>query len=261
MARAHFGTDGVRGIVGETLTLDLVERFGRAATMWAGRGRVFVGRDTRSSGPALEQAVTRGIVSAGGTAVLGRRVADPRGGAARSGSRHRPLGLAQPAGVQRDQVLRCRGPQARRTRTRRRSRRCSTPGGRGRLGRGGGRCPGGLCRPRPRALRCAPRRAQDSRRLCQRRLLCDRARRVRAARRRGDDGRSVPGRLEHQRGLRRHRSRPAARRSCGPAATTSVSRSTATATGCWPSTRPGRRSTGTRFSQFLRSPTMSTRWP
>ena len=70
MARAHFGTDGVRGIVGETLTLDLVERFGRAATMWAGRGRVFVGRDTRSSGPALEQAVTRGIVSAGGTAVL-----------------------------------------------------------------------------------------------------------------------------------------------------------------------------------------------
>ncbi len=70
MARAHFGTDGVRGIVGQTLTLDLVERFGRAATMWAGRGRVFVGRDTRSSGPALEQAVTRGIVSAGGTAVL-----------------------------------------------------------------------------------------------------------------------------------------------------------------------------------------------
>jgi phosphoglucosamine mutase len=71
MARTHFGTDGVRGIVGETLTLDLVERLGRAATVWAGRGRVFVGRDTRGSGPDLEGAVVRGIVSAGGKAVVG----------------------------------------------------------------------------------------------------------------------------------------------------------------------------------------------
>jgi phosphoglucosamine mutase len=71
MARTHFGTDGVRGIVGDTLTLDLVERLGRAATVWAGRGRVFVGRDTRASGPALEEALVRGIVSAGGIAVIG----------------------------------------------------------------------------------------------------------------------------------------------------------------------------------------------
>ena len=69
-ARRWFGTDGIRGIVGETLTADLVERIGRAATLWAGRGRVLVGRDTRGSGPELEQALTRGIVSAGGTAVL-----------------------------------------------------------------------------------------------------------------------------------------------------------------------------------------------
>ena len=71
MSRQHFGTDGVRGIVGDTLTLDLVERLGRASTAWAGRGRVFVGRDTRSSGPALEAAVAEGIVSAGGVAVCG----------------------------------------------------------------------------------------------------------------------------------------------------------------------------------------------
>ena len=71
MARTHFGTDGVRGIVGDTLTVDLVERLGRAATTWAGRGRVLVGRDTRGSGPLLEQALTRGIVEAGGVAVLG----------------------------------------------------------------------------------------------------------------------------------------------------------------------------------------------
>jgi len=71
MARSYFGTDGVRGIVGETLTPDLVERLGLAATMWAGRGRVFVGRDTRGSGPMLEESLARGIVAAGGTAVLG----------------------------------------------------------------------------------------------------------------------------------------------------------------------------------------------
>lgn len=70
MARHYFGTDGVRGIVGEDLTPDLVERLGKAVTLWAGRGRVLVGRDTRASGPELEDALARGIVSAGGTAVL-----------------------------------------------------------------------------------------------------------------------------------------------------------------------------------------------
>ena len=69
-SRRWFGTDGVRGIVGESLTEELVERLGRAATLWSGRGRVLVGRDTRGSGPALEAALTRGIVDAGGTAVL-----------------------------------------------------------------------------------------------------------------------------------------------------------------------------------------------
>jgi phosphoglucosamine mutase len=68
--RRYFGTDGVRGIVGERLTPDLVERLGKAATLWAGGGRVLVGRDTRGSGPALEEALARGIASAGGTAVL-----------------------------------------------------------------------------------------------------------------------------------------------------------------------------------------------
>ena len=69
-ARKWFGTDGIRGIVGETLTADLVERIGRATTLWSGRGRVLVGRDTRGTGPALEAALARGIVDAGGTAVL-----------------------------------------------------------------------------------------------------------------------------------------------------------------------------------------------
>jgi len=69
--RRHFGTDGVRGVLGESLTEELVEQLGRATTLWAGRrSRVLVGRDTRGSGPALEEALTRGIVAAGGTAVL-----------------------------------------------------------------------------------------------------------------------------------------------------------------------------------------------
>jgi phosphoglucosamine mutase len=70
VARRYFGTDGVRGIVGDVLTVDLVERLGRAATLWSGRGRVFIGRDTRASGPELEEAFARGVVSAGGSAIL-----------------------------------------------------------------------------------------------------------------------------------------------------------------------------------------------
>jgi phosphoglucosamine mutase len=68
--RHYFGTDGVRGVVGEDLTPELVERLGRAATLWSQGGRVFVGRDTRGSGPELEDAFARGIVAAGGNAVL-----------------------------------------------------------------------------------------------------------------------------------------------------------------------------------------------
>jgi phosphoglucosamine mutase len=71
MTRRYFGTDGVRGIAGEFLTADLVERLGRAAVLWSGAGRVFVGRDTRASGVELEAALAEGIVSAGATAVLG----------------------------------------------------------------------------------------------------------------------------------------------------------------------------------------------
>lgn len=70
MSRRFFGTDGVRGVVGEDLTPELVEQLGRAATLWSQRGRVFVGRDTRASGPDLEEAFARGVISAGGNAVL-----------------------------------------------------------------------------------------------------------------------------------------------------------------------------------------------
>jgi len=70
LARRYFGTDGVRGVVGEDLTPDLVERLGRASALWSGRGRVFIGRDTRGSGPELEEAFARGVAAVGGNAVL-----------------------------------------------------------------------------------------------------------------------------------------------------------------------------------------------
>jgi phosphoglucosamine mutase len=70
LARKFFGTDGVRGVVGKDLTVDLVERLGRAAAIWSGRGRVFVGRDTRASGVELEEAFAQGVATAGGNAVL-----------------------------------------------------------------------------------------------------------------------------------------------------------------------------------------------
>jgi phosphoglucosamine mutase len=74
--RKLFGTDGVRGPVGELLTPELAVSLGRAATeaSIAGGGerpQVLVLRDTRESGPMLEAALAAGIAAAGGDAWLG----------------------------------------------------------------------------------------------------------------------------------------------------------------------------------------------
>ena len=66
-----FGTDGVRGVAGTELTRELAGGLGRAAVAVLGRhgsGRpvVVVGRDPRSSGEWLEDALTEGIRLAGG---------------------------------------------------------------------------------------------------------------------------------------------------------------------------------------------------
>ena len=72
MARRYFGTDGVRGVVGEPITAELVERLGRAATLWTRRRRASSSGATRArSGVELEEAFARGVVSAGGDCVLG----------------------------------------------------------------------------------------------------------------------------------------------------------------------------------------------
>ncbi|MGH3243729.1 MAG: phosphoglucosamine mutase, partial [Spirillospora sp.] len=50
----RFGTDGVRGRVGDELTPELVLALGRAAARVLGGDRFLVARDPRLSGPLLE---------------------------------------------------------------------------------------------------------------------------------------------------------------------------------------------------------------
>jgi phosphoglucosamine mutase len=77
--RKLFGTDGVRGTVGEVLTAELALRLGRAAALEvdADRPQVLVIRDTRESGPMLESALASGVASAGTDALLGGVLPSP----------------------------------------------------------------------------------------------------------------------------------------------------------------------------------------
>jgi phosphoglucosamine mutase len=71
VSRRLFGTDGVRGVVGEDLNGELVEQLGRAFAVWSRGSSVLVGRDTRASGPALERALAEGLAAGGSSVVLG----------------------------------------------------------------------------------------------------------------------------------------------------------------------------------------------
>jgi len=63
-AKRLFGTNGVRGIVGQDMTPGLAFGIGAALGSMR-RGRIAVGRDTRTSGPALGSALRAGILSTG----------------------------------------------------------------------------------------------------------------------------------------------------------------------------------------------------
>lgn len=65
----EFGTDGVRGRAGVTITRDLAWRVGNAVACVLG-GDVWVAQDTRESSPELADAVCEGVVAAGGRATL-----------------------------------------------------------------------------------------------------------------------------------------------------------------------------------------------
>lgn len=59
------GASGVRGVVGDALTPELVVDFACAFGTWCGGGPVVIGRDTRRSSPALRAAVVSGLLSTG----------------------------------------------------------------------------------------------------------------------------------------------------------------------------------------------------
>jgi phosphoglucosamine mutase len=70
-----FGTDGVRGVAGTELTQELATGLGRAAVLVFGRHAratptIVVGRDPRSSGVWLEEALVEGVRTAGGDVLL-----------------------------------------------------------------------------------------------------------------------------------------------------------------------------------------------
>ncbi len=69
MSRRYFGTDGIRGRVGEQpMSPDFVMRLGAAAgRVFAaeGRGKVLIGKDTRISGYMFESALEAGLAASG----------------------------------------------------------------------------------------------------------------------------------------------------------------------------------------------------
>ena len=66
----RFGTDGVRGVAFTELTTDYVAALGAAAARVLGNGSWLIGRDTRESGPALQDALVRGLRSEGALVVV-----------------------------------------------------------------------------------------------------------------------------------------------------------------------------------------------
>jgi phosphoglucosamine mutase len=66
MPRQYFGTDGVRGRVGELpMTPDFLVQLGWAIGQHAQQGTVLIGKDTRLSGYMIEAALIAGLTSAG----------------------------------------------------------------------------------------------------------------------------------------------------------------------------------------------------
>ena len=59
------GVSGIRGIVGETLTPEVISCFGAAFGTYMNSGRVVVGRDTRVSGPMIKHLILGSLTAAG----------------------------------------------------------------------------------------------------------------------------------------------------------------------------------------------------
>jgi phosphoglucosamine mutase len=69
MSRKYFGTDGIRGRVGQApMTVDFIMKLGWAAGRVlsnSNQGQVVIGKDTRISGYMFESALEAGLAAAG----------------------------------------------------------------------------------------------------------------------------------------------------------------------------------------------------
>jgi phosphomannomutase len=65
MRELKIGTSGVRGVVGDALTPELIINFACAFGTWCDGGAVVIGRDTRRSSATLRAAVIAGLLSTG----------------------------------------------------------------------------------------------------------------------------------------------------------------------------------------------------
>ncbi len=60
-----FGTDGLRGIVGQDLNFDVAYKCGNSLSQTIKGGRVVIGRDTRTTGSYLASAISAGLMAGG----------------------------------------------------------------------------------------------------------------------------------------------------------------------------------------------------
>ena len=65
----YFGTDGIRGVYGEELSSNLVHKCGNALSRLCKKGKVLIGRDTRTTGDLLSLSLSSGL-TAGGADVI-----------------------------------------------------------------------------------------------------------------------------------------------------------------------------------------------
>ena len=110
----RFGTDGIRDLAGRgALALKEVHALGRVLGRMARGKGVLIGRDTRASGPSIEEALSRGLSEAGAHVFLGGVIPTPAVARSARGAHAFGIVVGLLAGrIQRDQGLRAAGLKA-----------------------------------------------------------------------------------------------------------------------------------------------------
>ena len=66
----YFGTDGIRGVAGETLSHDIVYKVGKYIASYYDNPRIVIGMDTRESSKSFEQDLCKGMIESGAKVYL-----------------------------------------------------------------------------------------------------------------------------------------------------------------------------------------------